>query len=71
MEFFQQLEVDFLKRVWERKPANKKTTSNTQDFYKICPSIPVIEEKKVMALGWIPDFEIPNARSIVFALEQF
>lgn len=71
MQPFQQLEADFFKRIRESKPVNQKTTSNVQDFYKICPSSPVIEVKKVMALGRIPDFEIPNVHSIVFALQQF
>lgn len=71
MQPFQQLEADFFKRIRESKPASQKTTSSAQDFCKICPSSPVIEGKKVMALGWISDFEIPNAHSIVFALQQF
>lgn len=68
---FQQSEADFFKRIWESKPANQKMTSNAQDFYKMYPSSPVVEMKKVMALGWISDFEIPSAHSVVFALQQF
>lgn len=71
MQPFQQLEADFFKRICESKPANQKMASNAQDFYKICPSSPVTEVKKVMALGWISDFEIPNTHSIVFTLQQF
>lgn len=69
MEPFQQLEADFFKRIWESKPANQQMTSNAQDFYKIWSSSPVIEMKKVMAVGWISDYGIPNAHSIVFVLQ--